>query len=322
MPGKTSHTIQVVSHGPSCLDGVMAAAAVARFYDGHRVFTTLAGNNEADHVIGNLILRSEDNNDEIWITDLSWNSPATGAHLTERGAQIYWIDHHRTAVSRADAPEFKVPFAGKVLSEQYSAARLTFNFLKRLERDLSDEQRAGFDAFEPFVMIADDHDRWVHQIPESSQWALAVQTLGGTASYREILKLHEPRMSRKLRTAFESGQDAMRRSLELAQATMVDRKLDNGNTLRTACCFGYSSEVAAHLYKGQTRTVVALFDLRSQGVSLRRSSDSDVDLSVLAQHFGGGGHAAASGLMIPDLRRVPAERLAEILGDQLEKPAQ
>ena len=324
MPGKTSRTIQVVSHGPSCLDGVMAAATVARFYDGHRVFTTLAGNNEADHVIGNLSLRSEDSNDEIWITDLSWNSPATGAHLTElsqRGAQIFWIDHHRTAVSRADAPEFKVPFAGKVLSEQYSAARLTFNFLKRMGRDLPEEQRVEFDAFEPFVMIADDHDRWVHEIPESSEWALAVQTLGGTASYREILKLREPRMSRKLRNAFESGQDAMRRSLELANATMVDRKLDNGITVRTACCFGYSSEVAAQLYKGQTHTVVALFDLRSQGVSLRRSSDSEVDLSLLAQHFGGGGHAAASGLMIPDLRRVPAERLAEILGDQLEKPA-
>jgi oligoribonuclease NrnB/cAMP/cGMP phosphodiesterase (DHH superfamily) len=324
MPGNTSRTIQVISHGPSCLDGVMAAATVARFYDGHRVFTTLPGNNEADHVIGNLSLRSEDSNDEIWITDLSWNLPATGAHLTElsqRGAQIFWIDHHRTAVSRADAPEFKVPFAGKVLSEQYSAARLTFNFLRRMERDLSQDQRIAFDAFEPFVMIADDHDRWVHEIPESSEWALAVQTLGGTASYREILKMREPRMSRKLRAAFESGQDAMRRSLELAQATMVDRKLDNGTTVRTACCFGYSSEVAAQLYKGQTRTVVALFDLRSQGVSVRRSSDSDVDLSVLAQHFGGGGHAAASGLMIPDLRRVPAERLAEILGDELEKAA-
>ncbi len=324
MPGKTSRTIQIVSHGPSCLDGVMAAAAVARFYDGHKVFTTLAGNNEADHVIQNLTLKSEDASDEIWITDLSWNSPATGAHLVElsgRGAQIYWIDHHRTAVSRADAPEFKVPFAGKVLSEQYSAARLTFNFLKRMGRDLPERQRAEFEAFQPFVMIADDHDRWIHRIAESSDWALAVQTLGGTQSYREILKLSEPQMSRKLRTAFESGQDAMRRSLELANATMVDRKLDNGVTVRTACCFGYSSEVAAHLYKGQTRTVVALFDLRSQGVSLRRSSDCDIDLSLLAQHYGGGGHAAASGFAIPDLRRLPAERLAEILGDELQKPA-
>jgi oligoribonuclease NrnB/cAMP/cGMP phosphodiesterase (DHH superfamily) len=148
-----------------------------------------------------------------------------------------------------------------------------------------------------------------------------VQTLGGIGSYREILKLHEPKMSRKLRSAFESGEDAMRRSLELANATLVDRKLDNGITVRTGCCFGYSSEVASHLYRGQHRTVVALFDLRSQGVSLRRSADCDVDLSQLAQIYGGGGHVAASGFAIPDLRRLPAERLAEILGNQLENPA-
>jgi oligoribonuclease NrnB/cAMP/cGMP phosphodiesterase (DHH superfamily) len=326
MAARTSATIQVVSHGPSCLDGVMAAAAVARFYDGHKVFTTLAGNNDADRVLQELKLKSENGSteNEIWITDLSWNSPATGAHLAElieRGAHIYWIDHHRTAVSRADAPEFKLPFAGKVLSEQYSAARLTFNFLKQMARGLPESERAEFDAFQPFVLIADDHDRWIHQIPESSDWALAVQTLGGTASYREILKLREPRMSRKLRAAFESGRDAMRRSVELAHATTVDRKLHTGITVRTACCFGYSSEVASYLYKGQARMVVALFDLRSQGVSLRRSADCDVDLSVLAQHYGGGGHVAASGFALPDLRRLPAERLAEILGDELEKPA-
>jgi len=322
MPGKTSRTIQVVSHGPSCLDGVMAAAAVARFYDGHKVFTTLAGNNDADRTIRELTLKSDDGGDEIWITDLSWNSPETGARLTEltdRGARVYWIDHHRTAVSRADAPEFKVPFAGKVLTEDYSAARLTFNYLKSMAGDLPVAQREAFEAFQPFVLIADDHDRWIHKIPESADWALAVQTLGGMASYREILKLREPRMSRKLRHAFDLGQDAMRRSVELANATMVDRKLDNGVTVRTACCFGYSSEVAAHLYKGQHQTVVALFDLRSQGVSLRRSADCDIDLSLLAQAYGGGGHAAASGFLIPDLRRLPAERLAEILGDQIEK---
>ncbi|HEV2171832.1 MAG TPA: hypothetical protein VGR40_12835 [Candidatus Binatus sp.] len=324
MPGKTSRTIQIVSHGPSCLDGVMAAAAVARFYEGEKVFATLAGNNEADHVIGSLKIKSDDAaQTEIWITDLSWNSPDTGAHLTElseRGARIYWIDHHRTAVSRADSPEFKVPFTAKVLNEEYSAARLTFNFLKRMARDNPDGNRDGFEEFQPFVLIADDHDRWIHKIPESSDWALAVQTLGGIASYREILKLREPRMSRKLRSAFESGRDAMRRSLELANATLVDRKLDNGITVRTACCFGYSSEVASHLYRNQTRMVVALFDLRSQGVSLRRSADCDVDLSLLAQHYGGGGHVAASGFAIPDLRRLPAERLSQILGDQLEYP--
>src|SRR5215472_1379471 len=221
MPAKTSRTIQIVSHGPSCLDGVMAAAAVARFYDGDKVIATLAGNNDADNVIGNLKLKSETGADhnEIWITDLSWNSPATGAHLTElseRGAQIYWIDHHRTAVSRADAPEFKVPFTGKVLSEQYSAARLTFNYLLEANtKELHASQRETFASFFPFVEIADDHDRWVHQIPESPDWALAVQTLGGIASYREIMKLQEPVLTRRLAAALATGQEAMRKSVEL-----------------------------------------------------------------------------------------------------------
>ncbi len=108
----TRRAIQVVSHGPSCLDGVMAAAAVARFYEGQRVVTRLVANNDSDHVLQDLQLRTGGEDDEIWVTDLSWNSTATGEHLTElaqKGARVYWIDHHRTAVGRADAPEFKVP---------------------------------------------------------------------------------------------------------------------------------------------------------------------------------------------------------------------
>ena len=315
-------TVQIVSHGPSCLDGVMAAAAVARYYAGDRVIPTLSGNSDTDRTIQGLSLKARDGIDEIWITDLSWTAVETGAHLTtliERGARVYWIDHHRTAVSRADAPEFKVPFTGKVLSEQYSAARLTFNYLLKAEtRQLSAQQKQAFESFFPFVEIADDHDRWVHRIPESPDWALAVQTLGGIASYREIMKLEEPVMTRRLATALASGQEAMRKSVELARATMVDRELPNGIKVRTACCFGYSSEVAAHLYEGQHRTVVALFDLRSQGISLRRSADSDVNLATIAESFGGGGHAAASGFALAELRRLPAERLAELLSGKLE----
>jgi oligoribonuclease NrnB/cAMP/cGMP phosphodiesterase (DHH superfamily) len=315
-------TIQIISHGPSCLDGVMAAAAIARFFEGSRVFASLPGNNESDRAIQSLKLRDKSGADEIWITDLSWTQPQTAAHLkelSEAGARIFWIDHHRTAVSRADAPEFKAPFAGKVLSEKYSAARLTFEFLKRREEELSSAQkRRDFEAFRRFAEIADDHDRWIHKIPESPDWALAVQTLGGIPSYREIVKLREPKMSRRLREALRAGQDAMRRSMELADSTLVQRPLSNGVTLRTACCFGYSSEVAAHLYEDTTRTVIALFDLRSQGVSLRRSPDCEIDLSKLAEQFGGGGHAAASGFMIPELRKIPAERLSELLAPRLE----
>jgi len=316
-----TRTIQIISHGPSCLDGVMAAAAIARFYDGERVLTNLPGNNESDRAIQSLKLRDKSGGDEIWITDLSWTQAKTAAHLkklADGGARIFWIDHHRTAVSRAGADEFKVPFTGKMLSEQFSAARLTFEFLRTRESELaSEDKRRNFESFRRFAEIADDHDRWIHKIPESPDWALAVQTMGGIPSYREIIKLREPKMSRRLREALKAGQDAMKRSMDLADATLVERPLDRGITLRSACCFGYSSEVAAHLYENTTQTVVALFDLRSQGVSLRRSPDSVVDLSKLAEQFGGGGHAAASGFMTPELRKAPAERLADLLARRL-----
>ena len=322
MPKRGGPTIQVISHGPSCLDGVMAAAAVRRFYQPLRVHVTFAANGESDHVIQELKARPGGRCDEIWITDLSWTSLATAQHLNtlaREGTRIYWIDHHRTAVSRGDAPEFRVAFAGRVLSEEYSAAKLTFNFLRGLARTNGDQNaHFNYQEFAPFAELADDHDRWIHRIQGSADWALAVQTLGGAESYREIIRLREPIMSRKLKAALEIGRNALDKSLEIANATLVERPLGSGLRVRSACCIGYSSEVASRLYEGQTQTVIALFDLRSLGVSLRRSADCEVDLSLLAQHFGGGGHPAAAGFAVDELKRAPAERLAQLLGERLE----
>src|SRR5579885_2600515 len=116
MPAR--RTVQIVSHGPSCLDGVMAAAAIARYYAGDRVIATLAGNSETDRTIQGLSLKTRDGIDEIWITDVSCSSVETADQLislSDRGARGFWRDHHRTSVSRADAPEFKVPLAGEML---------------------------------------------------------------------------------------------------------------------------------------------------------------------------------------------------------------
>jgi len=308
-------TIQVISHGPSCFDGVVAAATVARFHENDRVVVSLAANNESDNTIRRLKPANERGPDEVWITDLSWNSVETGEHLNRlanSGTRIYWIDHHRSAISRADQPEFKVAFAGKLLSEEFSAARLAFNYLQA-ESHTTPQIRRHAEEFFPIVELADDHDRWVHRLPESPDWALAIQTLGGVESYRELMRMRRPVMSRKLVRALEAGRQAMQQSLKLARATITDRALPNGLMLRAACCVGYSSEVAAELYKDQHHAVIALFDMRSQGVSLRRSADCEVDLSELARSMGGGGHAAAAGFALDELKRAPAERLVERL---------
>jgi hypothetical protein len=86
MPSAKGHLIRIVSHGPSCFDGVVAAATVARFYQGHRVVPMFVANGESDEKIQRLKLKMGGNEEELWITDLSWNSNATAEHLRSMAA--------------------------------------------------------------------------------------------------------------------------------------------------------------------------------------------------------------------------------------------
>jgi oligoribonuclease NrnB/cAMP/cGMP phosphodiesterase (DHH superfamily) len=319
MAKQTSARIQIISHGPSCFDGVVSAVAVARFYQGFSITPVFAANQDADRIISELRIRRP--GDEIWITDLSWNRVETAVHLrqlSDAGARIFWIDHHRSALRRLGAPEFEVPFAGKLLSEDFSAARLAYNFLQS-HRDLadSDDRRGALQSFFPIIDFADDHDRWVHRLDQSRDWALAVQTLGSMESYRELLKLGGPLMTRPLSQALESGKRAMRQSMDLARSTVKERALSDGLKLVTACCFGYSSEVAADIYNNRSNSIIALLDMRSGGVSLRRSPDCTADLSKIASALGGGGHAAASGFVIEKAKSALAAELSEVLGESI-----
>lgn len=319
MAKHTTARIQIISHGPSCFDGVVAAVAVARFYQGFNITPLFAANQDADQIIREVRVKRP--GDEIWITDLSWNQVETALHLrqlSDAGARIFWIDHHRSALRRAGGPEFDVPFAGKLLSEDFSASRLVFNFLQE-RNDLADidRRRSELQSFFPVIDLADDHDRWIHHLERSRDWALAIQTLGSMESYRELLKLGGPIMTRPLSQALESGKRAMRQSMDLARSTTVERALNDGLKLVTACCFGYSSEVAADIYNNRINTIVALLDMRSGGVSLRRSPDCDADLSKIASALGGGGHAAASGFVVEKAKSALAAELSEVLGESI-----
>jgi oligoribonuclease NrnB/cAMP/cGMP phosphodiesterase (DHH superfamily) len=315
MPTKTVH---VVSHGPTCLDGVTAAAAVARYYgDRARLEVRFASNSEIDAVLQGL-RPGGDGEHELWITDISWRDPATDAHLrtlAASGVRIYWIDHHRTALERVKAGRVDVPFAGTVLSEEFAASRLTYEYLaKRLEREGHTEPR--FTAFAPVVTMADDNDRWLHQVPGSRELGWVVRALGPDA-YEDFLALDErvsytPRMTAaRARIGAE-----IKRSFAIAKASRVEH-FAAGVRVVAAVCDGHPSEVADAWGREMRGAVFALYDATSLTVSLRRSPDCQVDLSKLAEALGGGGHAAAAGAELPDVRRILAEIIATRVAEHL-----
>jgi oligoribonuclease NrnB/cAMP/cGMP phosphodiesterase (DHH superfamily) len=301
-------TVHVVSHGPHCLDGVTAAVAVAR-YHGERapVVTRFASNSEIDAV---LRATAPAPSDELWITDISWRERETDDHLSRlaaAGVRIYWIDHHRTALERFAAGEVRVPFTDRVLSEEYAASRLTYDYLaRRLAAEGRSEAR--FAAFAPVVAMADDNDRWLHRVPGSRELAWVVRALGEDA-YPDLLAMgpdlaYTPRMAAaRARVGAE-----IERTMAVARASRVERRIGDVK-LVAAVCDGHPSEVADAWGKETSNAVFALYDAKSLAVSLRRSPDCTVDLSRLARALGGGGHAAAAGCELPELRRTFAEVL-------------
>jgi oligoribonuclease NrnB/cAMP/cGMP phosphodiesterase (DHH superfamily) len=312
LPSAMPNRVHVVSHGPHCLDGVAAAVAVARYQRGRgEVVPHFAGNNEIDAVLRALAL-DPTRDDELWITDISWREPATDAHLralAAAGVRIYWIDHHRTALQRFAAGKVDVPFADRVLSEEFAASRLVYEYLGRR---LAAEGRTapGFTELAPLIAMADDNDRWLHRVPGSRELAWVVRSLGEEA-YADLLNIDErvtysPRMA----AARARVEAEIAHSLAVANASRIERPLDQA-TLVTAVCDGHPSEIADAWGKQSQNTVFALYDARSLAVSLRRSPDCTVDLSRVAASLGGGGHAAAAGCELPDLRRGLAEALAD-----------
>lgn len=304
--------VHVVTHGPACLDGTTAAVVVARYYREATVFPQFSTNVKINETLLNLPPPGSDV-EEVWITDISWTDPAVDRHLQElidAGVRVFWIDHHRTALERHRRGAVKVQFTGLVLSDELAASRLTYDYLGRRLR-AAGEVNPWFDGLARLVALADDNDRWVHRLPGSRQLGLVVSLLGLEA-YAELLNI-DPDVSYtpRMRAAQAQLQAELQRTFEVAERSRHTRHLPHpGLDLVTAVCDGYPSEVADEWGKTASNTVFALFDARSLTVSLRRSPDCSVDLSQLAERLGGGGHPAAAGCEIPELRQHLAEWLA------------
>lgn len=317
-----------MSHGPHCLDGVTAAVAVARFHAGVEVEASFANNPEINQAIQAVPVPPAGRNEELWITDISWNTPETDAHLralAAAGTRVVWIDHHRTAIERVKRGGVDVPLATMVVEDTYAASRLVFDHLKsRLvaeQRTPSGrpEDAAGFLALEKLVALADDNDRWIHALPGSRELALTVGAMRDATAYQELLGVDaEVTYTPAMREAEARVTAEVAATHALAERTRHARTVGDVTVL-AAWCAGYPSEIGDAWGKATPNAVIALYDTRSDGVSFRRSPASQVDLSRVAETFGGGGHAAAAGCKIPGIGARDAAALAALVADAVAR---
>ena len=297
-------TAIVISHGPYCLDGTAAAACVGRFYGESNVTPFFTHPSNVDRVIKE-VTQSSKHVQDLWIADITWKNSETEKYLNQlakAGWRIFWADHHTIAIEKSEEDIREIGLAGWVTMDKYSAARLLFDYMVSHE-DKIGKANQGLLDFQKVVLLADDNDRWVHNMSGSRELALTIAGLSGIDAYRELVHIDsDVNYSPKMLDAYRTASQELSESVALARRTIVEHEVGGFDVkIIAALCNGFPSEVPDALRKDLNKNVIfVLFNLKDRRISLRRSPECNVNLDRIARLFSGGGHPAAAGFDLVD----------------------
>jgi uncharacterized protein len=210
---------------------------------------------------------------EVLVTDHGVDAGTADAadQFVAAGGRFLLLDHHRSSLHLAGR-------AWATIEPDRCATGLLFDHLGRP------------DAFAEFARLVEDHDLWRHQDPRSARLAALEGLLGAErflTRFREDPSV-ELREGERLLVDNEEArrEDYLRRKVEQARVVEIGGR-------RWALCYAeqYQSDLAERLMSELGVAATAIVNPGRRTVSLRGRG---VDVSGVAERFGGGGHARAA----------------------------
>ncbi len=293
---------QVVIYHANCIDGSMGA--LCAYYDFPKAYFHPATHNKEDDILDNV------KDKDVYFIDFCYKEDKTRA-ICELAKSVVFLDHHQTSL----------PYIEKIVDE-YSSNKLTLEdvgrtsmkeavSLDKCKSFCSMDKSGAMLAYEYFsaakecyinaeiVELVQDRDLWKWEYPETEAVTSFLYTLPQfdpkieqiwvdwhlyctEYSIEELTELGNPVVKARQKNV----EDGCRRAFK---AIMFDREIYIANATD---CF---SEIAGELaLKGEFG---ATFHINSQGkyVYSLRVRNGDLDISVLAEKVGGGGHKKAAG---------------------------
>lgn len=210
---------------------------------------------------------------EVLVTDHGIDE--TTAELVERflacGGRFTLLDHHRSAEGLASR-------SWATIDENRSATGLLFDHLGQPS------------ALADFAAVVEDHDLWKHGDPRSRP----LSALVGLLRHEKFLT----RFSTDPRVEFTEGELLLLENEDTRREDFLSKKVEQARLVeiggvRWAICYAeqYQSDLAERLMNDLEVAATAIVNAGKRTVSMR---GRDVDISRIAQRFGGGGHPRAA----------------------------
>lgn len=258
-----------ISHND--LDGVSCGVLTKKFL--REVDNIFCNYNEIDPILMEVDTSAYD---QILITDMSPSRRAFEAVLGE--IEITVIDHHESS-------KWLTEMTTTIHDIKKCATLLTYEWIRDMGYDVS--------SYTELAECVNDFDMWHLKRRDSLQMNMLFMKLG--------VERYMERFSRKPYLGFTEDEQLIvdleteRRDKYIHAATRSGFSIKDINDLDVFVVFAeeYSSELGNHIIKDLEMDYVVIINMQRKKVSLR--SRPEVDIRLLAERNGGGGHKNASG---------------------------
>lgn len=267
--------ILIVYHS-NCMDGLCAAWICWKKWGPHAEYLPMRYDQAEQFDPGQCAGRT------VYVLDFSFPPEKTLA-IAEVARRLVWLDHHRTAIEAWG--ERDVPANCEVvLDETRSGARLTW-------RHFYGNQPCPW-----LVDYTEDRDLWLWRLPQSRQVNAAIRAR--EQSFAELDRLDMTTTANAL--ARDGAAILMDQAKMVAMQCCEAREEEiGGYVVPCVNCTTLTSETLEILCRGRLFAVAwregadgrKHWSLRSDG------GPGAVDVSIVAQQYGGGGHPQAAGFV-------------------------
>ena len=224
--------------------------------------------------------------DEVYILDFSYKRRKM-LEIIRKAGRVIILDHHKTAINELSDLLKNGKMEG-ILDNDRSGALITWDYFNPPSEDVETPV---------LVRYVSDRDLWKFELPHSKEVNSAI------FSYEMTYENWQWLSTRTAIELFSDGEAILRKhekdvkalAKDAVRGTILGHEVPIVNANYT-----YGSDIASLLAEGEK--FAAYYWMRGEEIKfgLRSSKDGGLDVSEIAEHFGGGGHKHAAGFNLPN----------------------
>ena len=278
--GNAMDRVDTVIYHTSCNDGFCAAWLCHRHWPEATYISVQYGQPvpDFDYINGKNVI----------IADFSYERDVA-YDLWRRANALIILDHHKTAREELRGLSFCVFDMNK------SGARLTFEYLKEI----------GYEHGDPHWLVdyTEDNDLWRHSLPDSREISTAISSYPREFEVWDEIATRSPHSIAIEGIAIQRYRNVIIES-HLRYVRVVT--IDGYQAYLVQCTTSdIGSDLADCLLKKDPNiSIVIIATDTFDGVVYRLRGNGTIDVSKIAEAYGGGGHKSSAAFKLPDFCRT------------------